>query len=145
MPIGAVDGSTTAYTDGTAPDGTSVQYEVTALNAGGASLPSNAITVTIPQTPPANLVASAASDSEIDLSWDNLSQTADMIKIYRSSDGTNFDEIDAIGASANQYQDFGAPDAPVIYYQVVAAHAAAESSPSNTASAEIADSLELLG
>lgn len=85
---------------------------------------------------PGSLVASAASTSEIDLSWsassDNVGVTG--YKIYRSTNGTSFSL--AGSSSTTGFADVGLASATTYWYRVTATDAAGnESAVSNTASA----------
>ncbi|MFL5347220.1 MAG: lamin tail domain-containing protein [Hyalangium sp.] len=89
-----------------------------------------------PPTAPGSLVASAASTSEIDLSWsassDNVGVTG--YNIYRSTNGTSFSL--AGSSTTTGFSDLGLANATTYWYRVTATDAAGnESAVSNTASA----------
>jgi parallel beta-helix repeat protein len=54
---------------------------------------------------PSDLVATPTSLSEVNLSWDDNSDKAAGYEIWRSTDGTNFQKIDTVGADEENYDD----------------------------------------
>ncbi len=91
---------------------------------------------TQPPTAPGSLVATAASTSEIDLSWsassDNVGVTG--YNVYRSTNGTTFSLAGT--STTTGFSDLGLTNATTYWYQVTAKDAAGnESSVSATASA----------
>jgi beta-lactamase superfamily II metal-dependent hydrolase len=91
---------------------------------------------TEPPTAPGALVASAASSSEIDLSWsastDNVRVTG--YNVYRSTNGTSFSLAGT--SSTTGFADLGLSSSTTYWYEVTAVDGAGnESSASNTASA----------
>ena len=88
-----------------------------------------------PPTAPTNLAATAASSSQINLSWTNTSSTQTGVKIERSTDNVSFTQIAVAGATAVSYQDSGLSASTTYYYQVRATNPSGDSPYSNTASA----------
>ncbi len=89
-----------------------------------------------PPTAPAALVASAASSSEIDLSWgastDNVGVTG--YNVYRSTNGSSFSLAGT--SSTTGFADLGLASSTTYWYQVTAVDGAGnQSGVSNTASA----------
>jgi chitodextrinase len=127
------------YTDVTVSPVTSYSYYVLAYDANGnTSGPSNTVSVTTPQIPdteqptqPQNLVASAISSSQINLSWTASTDNIGVVDydIYR--DGNYL-----TSASTTSYGDTGLSPLTTYIYYVVAKDAASNMSiPSNSASA----------
>lgn len=91
--------------------------------------------------PPADLEASAASSSQIDLQWVNVDPQVATNRIYRSTDGITFTEIDTVSGSEATYSDTGLNPSTAYYYYVIAERSNGDTSvPSNTAQAETSDS-----
>src|SRR5205807_1354011 len=88
-----------------------------------------------PPTAPTNLAATAASSSQINLSWTNTSTTQTGVKIERSTDNVTFTQITIAGATAVSYSDSGLSASTTYFYRVRATNAAGDSAYSNTASA----------
>ncbi|HEX9548874.1 MAG TPA: fibronectin type III domain-containing protein, partial [Acidimicrobiales bacterium] len=88
-----------------------------------------------PPTAPKNLAATAASSTQIDLSWTNTSATQTGVKIERSTDNATFTQIALAGATAASYSDVGLSASTTYFYRVRATNASGDSAYSNTASA----------
>ena len=87
-----------------------------------------------PPTAPTNLTATAASSSQINLSWTNTSSTQTGVKIERSTDNVSFTQIAVAGATAVSYPDSGLSASTTYSYRVRATSASGDSPYSNTAS-----------
>ncbi|HJT09836.1 MAG TPA: fibronectin type III domain-containing protein, partial [Candidatus Nitrosotalea sp.] len=106
-------------------------------------------TVTVVPRPPTGLAATAASSSQINLSWtaptDNGGSPITGYKIYRgiASNGEGTTPIATVSNSTLSYADTGLANGQTYYYEVTAVNSVGESSPSNEASAtpEISNSL----
>ena len=89
-----------------------------------------------PPVAPSGLVATAASDSEIDLAWTNNATSQSGFKIERSGDGVGgWSLIAAVGASATSYTDTLLAPSAAYFYQMRAYNSAGNSDWSNMASA----------
>jgi len=88
----------------------------------------------LPQAP-SNLTATAASQTQVNLTWQDNATNETGFKIERSTDGTNFTQIATVGANATTYSDSGLSSGTAYYYRVRATNAAGDSPYSNTASA----------
>jgi titin len=84
---------------------------------------------------PSNLVATAASSSEIDLAWTNNEPSATGTKIYKSTDGVNFTWSYVVGQGVNNYAVTGLSGSTTYYFEVAAYDTAGTSAYSNTSSA----------
>jgi hypothetical protein len=85
---------------------------------------------------PSNLVATAVSSSEIDLSWTDNSDNETEFQIERSTDGgLTFTQIATVGPSVTTYFDTGLTAATMYSYRVRASNLTGDSDYSNTATA----------
>lgn len=84
---------------------------------------------------PSGLIASAASDSAIDLSWTDNADNEENFKIERSPDGSNdWVEIDTAAMDATGYTDTALNPETEYFYRVSASNVVGDSDTSNTAS-----------
>ena len=86
-------------------------------------------------TAPSGLNASAISTSQINLSWTDNSSNESGFKIERSTDATNFAQINTVGAGITVYSDNGLNASTPYSYRVRAYNVAGDSAYSLTASA----------
>ncbi len=132
----------TSYSDtGRAPN-TTYSYRVRASNADGYSAYTNTAEATTfpltdPPAAPSNLVATAPSSSQINLSWTDNSTTEDGFRIERCTGAgcTNFAQIAQLAANATSYNNTGLASATPYTYRVRAYNAVDNSAYSNTAQA----------
>jgi gliding motility-associated-like protein len=119
---------------------TKYYYRVRTLSAVGNSVYSvikSGVTNTDPNLalPPNGLVATAVSDTEISLTWnDNASNETDY-EIVRSLDGTTFTLLTTLAADATSYNDTGLTFATEYHYKVRAINSFGASSYSAIAKA----------
>lgn len=91
---------------------------------------------TTPPTAPSNLSASAASSSQVNLSWTGSTDNVGVASynVYRSTDSSTFSAVASV--SGTSHSDTGLASSTTYYYRVTADDAAGnESAASNTASA----------
>lgn len=104
-------------------------FTVKLSQATGAGLGTSTATVTIndDDTPggcgaalaaPAQLEARGLSDSEVHLTWADLSTEASEIRIERRQTGGAFQEIASLAAGAESFTDFGLPGGATFQYRV---------------------------
>ncbi len=141
-PLGTAGANATSYSDTTVSASTQYYYRIRATNAAGDSPYSNtsgAATPTGPTVPtvPGNLTATAASSSQINLSWIDTSSNETGFKIERSLDGTTaWALMGTVAANVNTYSDSNAlAPATKYYYRVRATNLAGDSANSNVANA----------
>jgi subtilisin family serine protease len=140
--IATVGAGVQAYSNTGLTASTSYSYRVRAYNGGGVSDyagPATAATPAAPQPPaaPSNLVATAASRSQINLTWaDNSSnETAFQIQRCRNSNCSNFATIATVGPNVTSHSNTGLSARTTYRYRVRATNAAGSSAYSNIASA----------
>ena len=87
-----------------------------------------------PPAAPSDLVATAASSSQIDLTWTDNATDETGFEIERL-DGSNWVQIATLGANTQSYSDTGLAAGTAYQYRVRATNASGDSAYSNTASA----------
>jgi uncharacterized protein (TIGR03437 family) len=107
--IAVVPVPATSFTDMGVTAGVSYQYRVRAENDYGFSAYSTVATGTVPAatlTPPSNVQAVPASQTQVNLTWSTANTNATKFHIERKSGVTGiYAEITAIPSTANSYQD----------------------------------------
>ncbi|CAN5796606.1 hypothetical protein BH23GEM5_BH23GEM5_08010 [soil metagenome] len=128
---------TTTYQDMNVPPGT-YYYVVRACNVAGCSVPSNQVSATVAETAPAaptSLVATAASATQINLSWNDNSANETEFRIERrTGTGGTYAQIATVGANVTTYPDTGLSSGTQYFYRVRACNTAGCSGFSNEAS-----------
>ena len=140
--IATVGANVTSYSNTGLTASTSYSYRVRAYNAAGDSDYSNtasAVTQAAPALPaaPTNLVATAVSRSQINLTWTDNATNEDGFKIERckGSTCTNFAQIATVGANVTSYSNTGLSANTSYRYRVRAYNASGNSGYSNIARA----------
>lgn len=141
--IASISANATSYTDSGIKDGTSYTYRVRAFNNIPAdSLYSNESTAISPLQPPTNLVATAVSPSQINLSWVDNSQTENSYKIERKAiGGVDFIQVAEVGPNVTTFANTGLNANTTYVYRVRAFNPAA----GNSTYSNIADATTLQG
>ncbi|MGV3774567.1 MAG: glycoside hydrolase family 9 protein, partial [Verrucomicrobiales bacterium] len=110
------------------------QYSVQAVatdNSGGKSAPAfvsmTAVTPPIPPSP-SHLFVKTLSRSSIQISWRDNSTNETGFRIYRSLDGSSFNEIVTLNANVILWKDYTVKPDTTYYYAVMAFNKAGESS-----------------
>jgi hypothetical protein len=123
--IGTVDADITTYDDTDLVCGTTYHYRVRAYRSGDGrySEYSNVDDATtqecLPFYAPSNLIATVASESQIDLTWQDNTSDETAFHIERSPNGsTGWQEIATVGANVTGYSDTGLEFGTVYYYRV---------------------------
>ncbi|GIW53280.1 MAG: hypothetical protein KatS3mg081_2635 [Gemmatimonadales bacterium] len=134
--IDTVGANVTAYQNTGLMAATSYSYRVRAYNAGGNSGYSNTATATtLPNAPaaPSNLVATAVSATQIDLSWTDNANNEDGFKIERcvGSGCSSFRQIATVEANITTYHDTGLSPYTAYTYRVLAYNSGGNSEYSN--------------
>lgn len=81
---------------------------------------------------PTNLIASASACDRIDLSWQDNSSDETRFYIERSTNGTDFSEIDYVAAGVTSYNDATVAESTIYWYRVRAYNSYGYSGYSNT-------------
>jgi fibronectin type 3 domain-containing protein len=131
--------NTTSYSDTGRSPATTYYYVIRAVNAGGSSPNSNeagATTLPTPPTAPSGLAGTAASSSQINLSWaDNSSNEANFIVARSTTVGGPYTDIATLGANVTSYNNTGLAADTTYYYVVRASNTGGTSANSNEANA----------
>jgi hypothetical protein len=88
-----------------------------------------------PPAAPTSLVATAATDTQINLTWTDNANNESGFEIERSPDGSTWALRATVGANTTSYSDTGLTPNTIYYYRVRAYNANGYSAYSNTASA----------
>jgi hypothetical protein len=141
-PVTTVGANVTSYANTGLAASTSYSYRVRAYNDGGGSDYSStatAVTQAAPTVPtaPSNLVATAASRSQINLTWtdNSTNETGFKIERCRGSSCTNFSQITTVGANVTSYSNTGLSSNTAYRYRVRAYNTVGNSGYSNIAGA----------
>lgn len=140
-PHATVAANVTSYASTGLAASTTYTYRVRALHGAGNSAYSNsasATTLAAPASPPAapsNLTATAASSSQVNLSWTDHASNETGFAIERSSAGTSFTQIATVAANLTTYANTGLAASTAYAYRVRATGSGGNSPYSNTANA----------
>ena len=124
----------TSYSNTGLTAGTTYYYVVQAVNLAGASGDSSQASATTIAAAPTGLTASAASMSQINLSWAASTGTTSYNVLRSTTSGGPYAQV-ASGATATSYSDTGLTALTTYYYVVQAADAGGASANSSQASA----------
>ena len=139
--ITTVGTNVVSYSNTSLTASTTYQYRVRAYNSGGNSAYSNVASATTsastPPAAPANLMATAASSSQINLSWADNSNNEDGFRIEQCQGAgcTNFTEITTVGTNVVSYSNTSLTASTTYQYRVRAYNSGGNSAYSNVASA----------
>ncbi|MCX7719452.1 MAG: fibronectin type III domain-containing protein, partial [Candidatus Sumerlaeaceae bacterium] len=129
----------TAYADTGLSANTTYYYVVRALNSVGLSGASNeASATTLPNPPaaPSGLTATAASSSQINLTWtDNSTNESNFVVARATTSGGPYTDIATLAANTTSFSNTGLSAATTYYYVVRATNAGGASANSAQASA----------
>ncbi len=117
-----VQQATLTYTHASLTADTSYKYRVSASNATGSSVTSGVVTISTLLNAPSNMAATVASATEIDLSW-NAVTDATGFKIKRSLNGTAWTTLvpsPVLAGTATTYADTGLAGGTTYYYRLSA-------------------------
>jgi len=140
-PLITVGANATTYADSGLTASTSYSYRVLATNSAGDSAYSNTASATTqasaPTAPaaPTGLVATAASNSAINLTWSDQSNNETGFKIERAPSGGTFSQVATVGVNVTTYSDAGLASKTSYSYRLRAYNDVGDSAYSNTASA----------
>ncbi len=137
--IAVLEADATAYVDTAVSPDTTYYYRVQAGSEQTVSGYSNEATATTPADPslqpqaPTDLVATAVSAGEVQLSWTDNADNETLYSVSRSTDGQNWTQIVTLGVDATGYADKAVSPETTYHYRVQAGNAAATSDYSNEA------------
>jgi Ca2+-binding RTX toxin-like protein len=115
--IATLQPNTTSYTDNTLTPGIYVQYRLTARNRHGVS--SQVYTsVSVPEAPPSQVVATATSPTQINLVWLDNSQFESGFTLQRSLNGTIWSTVANLPANTTSYSDSGLTEQTTYSYRL---------------------------
>jgi FtsP/CotA-like multicopper oxidase with cupredoxin domain len=122
------------FVDGNLQPGANYAYRVVAWNAAGESVSATA-TIVQPPLPPADLAASAPSQTEVDLTWADKSGNEDGFQIERCTGAacTDFAPLAQVAANVQSFADLSVARGTTYAYRVYAFNGAGNSDASNTA------------
>jgi hypothetical protein len=134
--ITTVGADVTSYNDTGLSEATSYYYRVRAYNSAGNSSYCDEANATTYPAAPSGLSASAASSSQINLSWTDNSSGESGFKIERKTgSGGTYSQITTVSANVTTYSNIGLSEATTYYFRVRAYNAAGNSNYSNEANA----------
>jgi hypothetical protein len=137
--VAELGANATSYSDTGLTKKTLYIYRVRAYNDVGPSAYSNEASATTFDDPPAgaptNLVATAVSKSQINLSWTDNSNNETGFKIERKQGTSGWSQIATVGGNATTYQNTGLTPNTNYTYRVYAYNSGGSSDYSNEASA----------
>lgn len=139
--IATLSANTTSYADTGLDASTAYYYVVRAGNSvgeSGNSAEASATTQAPPQPPaaPSSLTATAASSSQINLSWTDNSANEDNFVVARATTaGGPYTDVATLSANVTSYSDTGLAGTTTYYYVVRAKNSVGTSANTNEASA----------
>ncbi len=137
--IAAGAANTIRFTDPGLAPGATYYYRVAAVNGGGNSVYSNVAggkTTVLTANSPTDLVATAVSKSQINLTWTDASTNETGFVLERSTSASGpFAELVVLGAGITSYSDTNLSQNTAYHYRVRARNSYGDSLPTRTASA----------
>jgi len=132
-----------SFSDSSIGSGTTYTYRVYAYNSSGNSGTSNNASILAIPSAPTGLVASAASSSQINLSWNDVSGETGY-RLDRSTDGVNWTTAANLSSGTRSYTDGLLAPSTTYWYRVVADGLSGNSPASNSASATTSSAASLI-
>ncbi len=138
VPVGTVGQNVTTYSDTGLNSGSTYDYRVIALNAGGDGAASNqasANTLNVVPLTPTNPGTTVLSASRVRVDWTDASTDEAGFAIERAVGGGAFSQIDTVPANVTTFTDSGLSPGVTYRYRIRAYNDAGTSAPSVEASA----------
>jgi hypothetical protein len=143
FPHASLGVNATAYNDSGLNPASTWFYRVRAFNTeenSGYSNTASDTTFDVPPAAPTGLAASAASQSQINVSWADNAGNESGYRVERSDDGAGgWSQVADLGANATSYNDTGLPASTEYFYRAYAHNGAGNSAVSNTDNATTDD------
>ncbi|XOV77666.1 MAG: LamG-like jellyroll fold domain-containing protein [Aestuariibacter sp.] len=144
VPVATVDTNTTNYVDSAITPETSYEYRIRAINSAGESAYSNIVsgtTLSPPAIPdaPTNLIASASIWNQVNLSWQDQSDSEESFIVEVSSDGVNWSSLTTLPENVTSFNHQDLAPLTQYYYQVSAINITGRSTNSNVATVTTPD------
>ncbi len=139
--IAIVAANVTSYSNTGLTANTKYGYRIRSYNSAGNSAYSNLVNATTlagttPPSAPSNLVATAVSSSQINLTWTDNASNEDGFKIERKTGaGGTYAEVGAVAANVTSFSNTGLAASTQYFYRVFAHNAGGNSANSNEANA----------
>ncbi len=134
--VGQTASNVTSYTNTGLTPGTTYYYRVRSFNEFGDSDPSVTVAGMTSPAAPTNLTASAASASQINLTWQNNTAGQTAVKVERATASSGpWSQIASVSGTTTSYSSTGLSSLTTYYYRVRAANAGGDSAYSTTANA----------
>ncbi|MCE6988556.1 fibronectin type III domain-containing protein [Dyadobacter sp. CY323] len=140
--IGDAGENATSYQDNGVNPKTKYWYRVLAKNGGGTSDYSNVADATTPDVAPnapQRLSAQPVSNTQIDLTWADISGNETGFELQRSLDGNAFSKLADLPENATSYSNTGLSTLTKYWYRILAKNAIGSSGFSNVAEATTFD------
>jgi fibronectin type 3 domain-containing protein len=121
---GTVPSGVTTFTDTGLAEATAYVYRVVATNSSGSSAPSATMSGITQPSAPSGLTATAASPTQVNLSWTDHSTAAIYYYIEQSTDGSTWTQVASpYGSTTTSYTATGPFNGSTTYYFRVHAYA----------------------
>ncbi|MEM7144637.1 MAG: fibronectin type III domain-containing protein [Verrucomicrobiota bacterium] len=128
--------NTTAYSDSTVSVGNSYDYRITAINGLLESTPSSIVTLNLSvPAAPTNLLATAQSGTEVDVTWNDVSLESSYTVQRRLGPAGSWTTVADLPANSTSYSDSNLQPDTLYEYRVMASNGIGDSSYSNIDSA----------
>ncbi len=137
LPLAGVSANVTSWTDAGLAYGQDYSYRVRACDGGGCTEWSGTASIVL-QVPvpaaPSGLAGTAASNSQINLTWTDNASNETGYRVERSANGVSYSVIATLAADATAYANSGLTPGTTYHYRIIATNACGDSDSSNAIS-----------